>query len=144
MEIEIYQLPEDLILSLNLLKKIILDTCHDILLSASSISFIFVSDEELAEIHGAFLHDNSITDVITFNLGENDIEGEIYISSDRAKDQAKQYKVSYEEEVIRLMIHGILHLADYNDIKEADRKKMKEEEERLVLKSRSSLKFMQY
>lgn len=136
MDIEIHQIPEDLCLSYNQLENIIINSCHELHFAATSISYIFVSDIELAEMHGKFLDNNSNTDVITFNLDEEKIEGEIYISSDRAKDQALQYNVSYQEEVVRLMIHGILHLAGYDDIEEDDLKELKREENNLLNKMR--------
>ena len=120
MDIEIHQIPKDLKLSLAQLKSIIVNTCRDIDLAPLSISYIFVSDSELAEIHGTFLNDSSATDIITFNLGHNAIEGEIYISAERAGNNAADYNVRLEEEIVRLLIHGILHLAGYDDIEEQD------------------------
>ena len=141
MDVEIHQVPEDLNLSFNQLEKIIRDTCQEISLTVLSISYIFVSDAELAKMHSTFLQDSSVTDVITFNLGEKEIEGEIYISSERAKIQALSFKVAYEAEIIRLMIHGILHLAGYDDIDELNQKKMKVEEDRLVNKMISLFRY---
>ena len=134
MDVEIHQVPGDLSLSAQQIKNITINTCNELNLSALSITFIFVTDEKLAEMHGTYLQDNSKTDVITFNLGDKDIEGEIYISKDRAFEQAKQYEVSFEEEIIRLVIHGILHLAGYDDIEEQDGKEMKKIENSLLVK----------
>jgi len=96
------------------------------------VSFIFVSDDELAEMHNKYLDDPSKTDVITFNLGDENIEGEIYISAERAADQATQFETTFDEEILRLMIHGLLHLADYDDLNEKDYKKMKKAEDSLL------------
>ena len=134
MDVDIYQIPKDLGLSSKQIKNIIIATCNEINLSVLSISYIFVTDDELAKMHGTYLQDDSKTDVITFNLGDEDIEGEIYISKDRAITQSHKYKVRYEEEVIRLVIHGLLHLSGYDDIEEQDRKEMKKIENSLLIK----------
>ncbi len=70
----------------------------------------------------------------TFDLNENpnEIEGEIYVSIERAIDQSKQYKVSPEIEICRLLIHGCLHLAGYDDLKETDLDELKKIENELV------------
>lgn len=141
MHVEVHQIPADLDLSAKQLKKIISRTCGELNLSALSVFCIFVSDDDLAEMHGTFLHDQQVTDVITFNLGENDIEGEIYISFDRARTHALQYKVTYEAEIIRLLVHALLHLAGYDDVEETSRKKMKIEEDKLSSKMLASLTF---
>lgn len=106
----------------------------EINLEAKSCAVIFVEDAFLKEMHGHYLSDPTITDVITFDLGEEAVEGEIYISTDRAADQAEQYGTPVEEEIIRLIIHGMLHLKGYDDIYEQDRIEMKKEENRLTEK----------
>ncbi len=132
MEIEIFQPDPAFNLSSKQIIHIVKTTCNEIKLHAKSCHFIFVNDKTLAEMHRQYLNDPSPTDVITFDLGEEQVEGEIYISTDRAQAQAKQYSVSYHEEIIRLIIHGLLHLAGYDDIEESDRIEMKEIENRLV------------
>jgi len=132
MEIELFQLDPAFELTEKQITKIIQNTCSEIKLNAKSCVFIFVNDETLAEMHAQYLNDPSPTDVITFNLGDEQVEGEIYISTDRAQAQAKQYNVSYREEIIRLIVHGLLHLVGYDDINETDRVEMKKVENRLV------------
>jgi rRNA maturation RNase YbeY len=83
-------------------------------------------------MHGEYLNDPSKTDVMTFNLGDDEIEGEIYISYDRAVEQAKENQVDIFNEITRLVIHGLLHLAGYDDNAEADRAVMKKLENELV------------
>lgn len=107
---------------------------NEINLEARSCAVIFVDDAFLKEMHGRYLSDPTVTDVITFNLGEEEVEGEIYISTERAAEQAKRYQTAPEEEIIRLIIHGLLHLKGYDDIAEQDRLEMKEEENRLTEK----------
>jgi len=106
----------------------------EIELQARSCSIIFVDDAKLSSIHAAYLNDPSPTDIITFDLGEEEMEGELYISLERAQAQAREYGVPVPEEIIRLIIHGLLHLKGYNDIEPAERKTMKEVENRLVRK----------
>ncbi len=104
----------------------------DIALDAASVDVIFVDDVTLKNMHAEYLNDSSYTDVITFNLGDEKIEGEIYVSVDRAQAQAETYNVTYFSEINRLIIHGILHLKGYNDLTEQERSAMKEIENRLV------------
>jgi probable rRNA maturation factor len=132
MEIEIFQIDPAFNLTENQIKKLIQGTCKEISLKAKSCHFIFVDDPTLAEMHGQYLNDPTPTDVITFDLGDDEIEGEIYISTDRAQAQAKQFNVSYKEEITRLIIHGLLHLAGYDDIEDSDRAEMKKLEDKLT------------
>ncbi len=90
------------------------------------LNLIYVTDEDILTINRKYLRHNQTTDVITFSLGEDrkNIEGEIYISLDTAKKQSDEYKVSLQNEIIRLAIHGALHLSGYDDNTEENRLKM--------------------
>jgi len=132
MVVKINQAPVGLVIPTNVLEEIVFLVCEEVKLKAQSISFIFSPDKDLAEMHGKYLDDPSKTDVITFNLDEESVEGEVYISFDRAKEQSIEFGVTFEEEIVRLMIHGILHLSGYDDIEEMDQKEMKNVENRLV------------
>ncbi len=103
-------------------------------LSVKTLNIIFTNDAYLKQLHQSFFDLDTKTDVITFNLDENPdvIDGEIYISIDRALDQSKEYSVSPETELCRLLIHGCLHLAGYDDKDEVNLVKMKEKENELV------------
>src|SRR5437016_1531861 len=82
----------------------------------SSLSYSFVSDEELWKMNKQFLSHNSYTDIITFEYSEgNDISGEIYISAERVKENAEKLKIPFKEELLRVMAHGVLHLCGYKD-----------------------------
>jgi rRNA maturation RNase YbeY len=106
----------------------------------ASLNLVFVDDPTLQKMHQQYLNDPEKTDVITFDLSDGEaVEGEIYISIDRAREQAKEYGVSPEEEVLRLIVHGILHLKGYDDLEEDDRKVMKAQEDAFVQKFRSEL-----
>ncbi len=97
----------------------------------TSLLFIFCSDAYLLNINRQFLLHDYYTDVITFNLSNNPetIEGEIYISIDRIKENAAVMKVSNNYELHRVIFHGILHLCDYNDKTVSKKKKMTELED---------------
>jgi probable rRNA maturation factor len=95
-----------------------------------NLSYIFCSDEHLLSINRDFLKHDFYTDVITFDLSasKNEIEGEVYVSVDRIKDNAKQLKVSFKEELHRVVFHGALHLCGYTDKKKSDQQKMRSAE----------------
>lgn len=94
--------------------------------SPGTISYIFCSDTYLLKMNRRFLHHETYTDIITFPLSasEKTLSAEIYISTDRIKENAKQYSETYEKELLRVMIHGLLHLCGYNDKTEPQKKKM--------------------
>ena len=132
MEIRLHRHKEEWGISYRQIENIILETCRIIDLSASSIDIIFTDDSTISSLHGTYLNDSSPTDVITFDLGDDEIEGEIYISVERAKLQAEEYRVTLKEELTRLIVHGLLHLKGYDDREETDRRIMKEKEDALV------------
>jgi probable rRNA maturation factor len=95
-----------------------------------NLSFIFMDNEGLISINKEFLQHNYFTDVIAFDLSENDIlEGEIYLSIETIKQNSINYKVSFKEEIFRVMIHGTLHLCGYNDNTSDERNEMKKLED---------------
>ena len=102
--------------------------------SVFSLQINIVYSDYLLEINKKYLGHIHNTDIITFNYsGKNDnLDGEIFISIDEALSNSKKYKVTLDNELSRLITHGILHLLGYNDVKPADKRKMKKEENRLV------------
>lgn len=132
MIIEIHNLKSDLKIKKSTINKVIQLTCQELNLNFKTCQIIFVDDETLRNMHEKYLSDPTLTDVMTFNLGEIEIEGEIYISEDRIKENALQYSVSIQNEVCRNIIHGILHLKGFNDIKESEKEEMKTYEDRLL------------
>jgi len=108
---------------------------HELELTLDHVALIFVNDEYLKKLHGKYLDDLSTTDVMTFDLRDEDsLDSEIYLSVDTAKKVADELKISVEEELLRYMLHGILHLAGYDDHSDEERKQMKVVENRLVEK----------
>lgn len=95
-----------------------------------NISYIFCSDDELLQINNQYLKHDYYTDVITFDYSEGAVlNGDIFISVDRVRDNAKQVGVTVEEELYRVMIHGVLHLSGVNDKTEQQAKQMRKAEE---------------
>jgi len=98
----------------------------------SHIQYIFCSDEYLLDINKQFLQHDYYTDIITFDLSDNAsalLEGEIYISIDRVKDNAKTQQTDWKEELKRVLYHGVLHLCGYKDKTPKDEKQMRSKEE---------------
>jgi rRNA maturation RNase YbeY len=106
--------------------------------NAAEINVILVSDEELHEMNRQHLSHDYVTDVITFPLEEHPLEGEIYISVDRAREQAGEYGVGLYEEIRRLAIHGTLHLAGYDDATAEEREQMRTLEDKYLAKGNNS------
>src|ERR1700712_772444 len=88
----------------------------------ASITYIFCSDAFLLGMNNDFLQHDYYTDIITFGLSDKGapIEAEIYISIDRVKDNAANIGVSYREELLRVIFHGVLHLCGYKDKKKSE------------------------
>jgi probable rRNA maturation factor len=99
-----------------------------------SLTYIFCSDDYLLEINKSHLKHNYYTDIITFDLSERteSIIGEIYISTDRVRDNAITLRVAIKEELHRVIFHGALHLCGYMDKKPRDANKMRAAENRCL------------
>lgn len=97
------------------------------------LNFIFTDDETLLLMNTEFLGHDYYTDVITF--GEKDdktVNGEVYLSVDRIKENAEIYNVKLEEETLRVLIHGVLHLCGYDDKSEYERRIMRDAEGKYI------------
>jgi rRNA maturation RNase YbeY len=91
--------------------------------SIGSLSYIFCSDEYLLKINQEFLRHDYYTDIITFNLSSDPglVEGEVYISTDRVRENAKIQQATIKEEIHRVVFHGALHLCGYKDKKATEK-----------------------
>ena len=97
------------------------------------LTYIFCSDEYLLGINRDFLQHDYYTDIITFDLSEGPATtGEIYISIDRVKDNAKQLGLPFYQELHRVIFHGALHLCGYKDKKPVDIKMMRLKEDHYI------------
>ncbi len=94
-----------------------------------TVNFVFCDDSELLEINLKHLNHNTFTDIITFDYTEGlKINSDIFISINRVEENAKKFKVSFEEELHRVMIHGVLHLCGYKDKSKSDTELMRKKE----------------
>ncbi|MFT3748881.1 MAG: rRNA maturation RNase YbeY [Agriterribacter sp.] len=123
---------KNLLTERNKLKKFIQQLFKKEKTALGSLQYIFCSDDFLLEVNKQYLKHNYYTDIITFNLGENVIEGEIYISIDRVKDNAATYKTSFKKELHRVIFHGALHLCGYKDKLNEEKKIMRAKEDRYL------------
>ena len=96
---------------------------------AGDINFIFCNDKYLLALNKKFLKHNTLTDIITFQYPSDKLSAEIFISIQRVKENAKKFEVSFENELQRVMIHGILHLCGYTDKTPAKKKQMRKRED---------------
>lgn len=106
-----------------------------------NLNVIFVDSKYIQQLNKTYLNKNWETDVIAFALGEADsniLEGEIYICTEVAKQQAREYRVSYKKELLRLAIHGTLHLVGYDDNESEARLKMQKVEDEFLYKAREA------
>lgn len=95
-----------------------------------SLSYVLCSDERLKDMNRDHLNHDYYTDVLTFDLSDgSSIEGEIYISLDRVRENATTYKTTLTIELLRVMAHGILHLLGYADHSPTEKAKMRKKED---------------
>lgn len=96
-----------------------------------SLNYIFCSDKKVLEINNQYLKHDYYTDIITFELSgkEEPVNGEVYISVDRVKDNAEHLEQTFQRELHRVIFHGALHLCGYGDKSKAEKQKMRDREE---------------
>ncbi|MBU1823207.1 MAG: rRNA maturation RNase YbeY [Bacteroidetes bacterium] len=97
----------------------------------NQLNYIFCSDEYLLNMNREHLQHDFYTDIITFDTSDEDkqVEGEIYISTDRVKENADNLSIEFDEELRRVIVHGVLHLVGYTDENEASKAKMSQKED---------------
>ncbi len=109
---------------------------NELYFKISNLEINIISAKSILDINKTYLNHDYTTDIITFNYSEivNGLDGEIFISIDDALSNSKKFNVSVSDELVRLVIHGILHLLGYDDIAHSDKKIMKRMENKLLSK----------
>lgn len=99
--------------------------------TAGPLNFVFCTDAYLLKINQQYLNHHDYTDIITFSFSEEKqvVSGELYISVDRVKENAKRFNVPLSNELHRVMFHGVLHLCGYNDKTKAQAAQMRQRED---------------
>jgi rRNA maturation RNase YbeY len=134
-------------LNVRRLRKITLALLGELKVVQAELGVTFVADEEMTLVNETFLQHEGSTDVITFDhtleqdsrrkssgVKLDTINGELFICVDEAIRQAKRFRTTWQSELMRYIVHGVLHLLGHDDHRAADRLKMKREENRLVRK----------
>jgi len=97
------------------------------------INYIFCDDEYLHKINVEYLNHDTLTDIISFDYTVgNELNGDIFVSIERVADNAKDFNVSFEEELKRVLAHGILHYCGYKDKSDADAELMRSKEDEKI------------
>ena len=95
----------------------------------AELNLIFTEDELVRQLNGEYRNKDKTTDVLSFPMGEEDFLGEVYVSIPQVEKQAPRFGASFEQELQRVCLHGILHILGYDHIDASDRKVMREKEE---------------
>ncbi len=99
-------------------------------LELGDLTYVFCSDAYLYDLNVEFLQHDTLTDIISFDYRVGDlVNGEIYISIDRVKENAMDFGVSFVDELHRVIIHGVLHICGYDDLTDAEEKAMRTKED---------------
>jgi rRNA maturation RNase YbeY len=94
------------------------------------INYIFCDDDYLLEINQQYLDHDTLTDIISFDYSVgNELNGDIFVSVERVKENASDFNVAFHEEIQRVLVHGILHYCGYKDKTESDELVMRSKEE---------------
>ncbi len=134
------------------LRQIVQMLLAELEISRAELGITLVNAKEMARINWQFLRHEGSTDVITFDHAEmrkaksekrNTLHGELFICVDDAVAQARQFKTSWQSEVVRYLVHGLLHLLGYDDLRADLRRKMKREENRLLRRLQKRFSFTQ-
>jgi probable rRNA maturation factor len=98
--------------------------------SISDLNIVFCTDNFLFKMNKEYLHHNTLTDIITFDYSNgNSISGEIFISIERVAENSQMFNVQFQDELLRVIIHGVLHLSGYKDKKLIEVAAMRKKEE---------------
>ena len=115
------------------LKSILEQILNDHGYSEGFLNIVVIGDNLMTQLHGSYLNDSTPTDVMSFEFDIDPekklLEGEVYANMEQVARQAKEYKTSIEEELLRVIVHGTLHLVGYDDKTDEQRKMMREKED---------------
>lgn len=103
---------------------------------SGNVNFIFCNDTYLLKLNLKYLKHNTLTDVISFSFADREehVCGDIFLSIDRIKENSRKFKQPFQVELLRVMIHGVLHLIGYNDSTEDEKKQMRRKEDQYLSK----------
>ena len=114
-------------------KKLLSLSLKELHLDKAELSVLFIGDSGIQALNRQYLGKNRPTDVLSFPMDDPSVIGDIVISVDRAREQSKEFGVSLNEELARLLVHGLLHLLGYDHVKGGRQaKKMRDREEGLL------------
>jgi probable rRNA maturation factor len=139
-------------ISARFLKQIVAELFTELEITEAELGIHLVGAKKMARVNWQFLQHEGSTDVITFDHSEKrkaesgkrkQLHGELFVCVDDAIKQAKEFGTSWQAEVVRYVVHGILHLLGYDDLKPALRRTMKREENRLVRRLAQRFSFAQ-
>ena len=120
----------------NLLKKWLKDLIVQEHAIPGQINIVFTSDSNVLELNRNYLSRNYLTDIITFDCSDNQaIAGDLFISITRVKENSESFDVTFNKELKRVIVHGILHLLGYGDRTEIEKSLMRQMEDRYLLDS---------
>ena len=120
-----FELEDELKVSQWISETITTENCKE-----GEINFIFCSDDYLHKLNVSFLNHDTLTDIISFDYSVGkELHGDIYISIDRVKDNANKFSVSFNDEITRVMVHGILHYCGFKDKSDKDKLVMRSKED---------------
>jgi rRNA maturation RNase YbeY len=106
-----------------------------------SLNYIFCTDEYLLQFNQQYLNHDTLTDIITFDLSDNDknLTGEIYVSIERVKENATKFGVPYQDELHRVVFHGALHLCGFKDKSKTEQEEMRKQENQCLEQYKQTL-----
>jgi len=128
-------------INVRFLRQVVAELFAELAIPEAELGIHLVGEKEMARVNWQFLQHEGSTDVITFDHRDGQfpisnrqlkIQGELFICVDDAISQAKEFGTTWQAEIIRYTVHGVLHLLGYDDLQPALRRKMKREENRLV------------
>ncbi len=97
-----------------------------------NINYIFCSDEYLLDLNKKYLEHDYYTDILSFQMEDNPVSGDIFISIERVKDNSKHLNEEFEVEIKRVIAHGVLHFLGYKDATDEEKKTMRKRENEVI------------